>query len=103
MARTPIKRFKDTIRKKNLWVYIVYLAKDKEVLKDEVRRLLLEEFDFLPSTLRTRKVLFRLEQDGYISKERYKSKKAYKATEKGIKELEEMISYTEEIVNKLKK
>ena len=42
-------------------------------------------------------------QEGYIKKERFQSKKAYRTTEKGKEELQKMISYTEDLLEKLKK
>lgn len=103
MLRTPLQRLKDTTKKKNLWLYILTLGKDQEVINEKVRSLLLEEYDFLPSVFRTKKVMTRLEGDGYISKERFKSKPAYTATDKGREELEKGISYLEELLEKLKK
>lgn len=103
MLRTPFQRFKDSTKEKNLWLYILFLGKDQEVAKDSLKATILEKFDFLPSFLRIQKVLYRLEQDGYIAKERFKGKKAYIATDKGREELQKMISYTEELLDKFKK
>lgn len=103
MLRTPLKRFKDSTKEKNLWVYILFLGKDQEFIKDHLRAKILEKFDFLPSYLRMQKVYYTLEQEGYIQKERLQSKKAYRTTKKGKEELQKMISYSEELVEKLKK
>jgi hypothetical protein len=103
MLRTPFQRFKDTTKKKNLWIYVLFLGKDQEVVKDKLKALVLEKFDFLPSFFRTQKVLYRLEQEGYIEKKKFKGQKAYITTEKGKEELQKMISYTEELSEKLKK
>jgi DNA-binding PadR family transcriptional regulator len=103
MLRTPLTRFKESTKDKNLWVYILFLGKDEEVIRADLGKLLLEKFDFLPNAFRMKKVFYRLHSDGYITKERYKSQKAYKTTEKGKEELQKMISYTEELLEKLKK
>lgn len=103
MLRTPFKRFKDYTKEKNLWIYILFLGKDQEFIIDNVKAKVLEKFDFLPSSLRVQKVLFRLEKEGYIKKEKLKSKKAFRTTDKGREELQKMISYTEELLDKLKK
>jgi predicted transcriptional regulator len=46
-------------------------------------------------------VLFRLKNDGYASREKNAGKKAYKTTEKGLKELEAMKSYASNLIQKL--
>ena len=103
MSRTPRKRFKDFTKERNLWVYILFLGKDQEVTKDSLNAKILEKFDFLPNFLQKQKVFYTLMQEGYIKKERFQSKKAYKTTEKGKEELQKMISYTEDLLEKLKK
>jgi len=103
MLRTPFQRLKDTTKDKNLWIYILFLGKDQEVIRDDIKKSVLEKFDFLPSFLRIQKVFYRLESEGYVSKERFKSKKAYKTTEKGREELQKMISYTKELLERLNK
>ncbi|MDD4358639.1 MAG: hypothetical protein PHY30_02370 [Candidatus Pacebacteria bacterium] len=103
MPRTPFQRFKDSTKEKNLWIYILFLGKDQEVIKDKFKSLALEKFDFLPSFFRMQKVFYRLESEGYIEKKKFKGQKAYITTEKGKEELKKMISYTEEFLEKLKK
>lgn len=103
MLRTPFQRFKDSTKEKNLWIYLIALGKDQEVVRDSLKALVLEKFDFLPGFFRLQKVFHRLESEGYIEKRKFKSKKAYISTEKGKEELQKMINYTEELLDKLKK
>ncbi|MDD3084999.1 MAG: hypothetical protein PHU32_03900 [Candidatus ainarchaeum sp.] len=103
MSRTPLTRFKDFTKERNLWIYVLFLGKDQEFIKDHLRAKILEKFDFLPNYLRMQKVYYTLEQEGYIQKERFQSKKAYRTTEKGKEELQKMISHTEDLLEKLKK
>lgn len=103
MFRTPLKRFKDYTKEKNLWVYILFLGKDQEFIIDNIKGKILEKFDFLPNSFRVQKVLYRLEQGEYIKKGKFKSKKAFTTTEKGKEELQKLIFYTEELLDKLKK
>jgi DNA-binding PadR family transcriptional regulator len=84
----PIKRFVSSLTDGNLWTYILSLGKEVEVQDKDVAKLVFEKFGFLPNNLMVITVLFRLRSDGYISKEKFKGERAYKATEKGIKELE---------------
>jgi DNA-binding transcriptional regulator PaaX len=97
----PIKRFKNLVSNDNLWIYVLSLGKENEVQEETVSRLIFEKFGFLPSELMLKTVFFRLKKDGYISKERLASKRAYKATEKGLKELEAMKSYSSDLIQKL--
>jgi DNA-binding PadR family transcriptional regulator len=97
----PIKRFIDSVTSGNLWTYILSLAKENEVPEREVARLIFEKFGFLPNEFMVKSVLFRLKKDGYASKERFQSQNAYKATEKGLKELEAMKSYSSNLIQKL--
>jgi DNA-binding PadR family transcriptional regulator len=46
-------------------------------------------------------VLFRLKNDGYISKEKFAGEKAYKTTPKGIEELKKMKSIVDETMEKI--
>jgi DNA-binding PadR family transcriptional regulator len=97
----PNKRFINSITEGNLWTYILSLAKEGEVKEEEVSKLVFEKFGFLPNDLMVKRVLFRLKGDGYASKEKLASKKAYKTTEKGVKELESIKSFCSNLIQKL--
>lgn len=97
----PIKRFIDSVTNGNLWMYILSLAKQDEIIESEVSKLIFEKFGFLPGDLMIRTVLYRLKKGGYASKERFKSQAAYKVTEKGLKELEAMKDYSSNLIQKL--
>ena len=97
----PIKRFISSVTEGNLWTYVLSLGKEKEVQESEVSRLIFEKFGFLPNDLMVKSVLFRLKNDGYVSREKLASKKAFKITEKGLKELEAMKSYSANLIQKL--
>ena len=97
----PNKRFINSVTEGNLWTYILSLGKENEVQESEVSRLVFEKFGFLPNELMIKSVLFRLKGDKYVSRERLAGKKAYKTTEKGLKELEAMKSYSSNLIQKL--
>jgi len=97
----PIKRFNDSVTNGNLWVYILSLGKDKEIQNNEVTRLIFEKFGFLPNEFMVRTVLFRLKNDGYVSREKFKGEKAFKITEKGQKELQAMKDLSANLIQKL--
>jgi DNA-binding PadR family transcriptional regulator len=97
----PIKRFTSLVTEGNIWIYIISLAKEEEVKESEVTRLIFEKFGFLPNEFLVKTILYRLRKDGYISKEKLKGERAYKATEKGLKELDQMKYFCSNLIQKL--
>jgi DNA-binding PadR family transcriptional regulator len=97
----PNKRFTNSVTEGNLWLYILSLGKDGPVQERDVVRLIFEKFGFLPGKLLTKTIILRLGVDGYISKEELAGEGAYRATEKGLKELEAMKSFTSTMLQKL--
>lgn len=97
----PFERFKKLNTEGNLWIYILVLGKEKEICDENVRRLVFEKFGFLPGNLLVKSVLYRLRRQEYIKTERYKGKKAYSATKKGIEEFEKMKSFCQELMEKI--
>lgn len=97
----PFERFKKLNTKGNLWIYILFLGKEQEIPNKDIRRLIFEKFGFLPGRFLTTRVLYRLKSQGYISKEKYKGKKAYKTTKEGIAELKKMKEFCRELLEKI--
>lgn len=97
----PIQRLINANTHGNLWMYIISLGKDKEIQEEEVARLIFEKFGFLPNDLLVKSVLFRLKREGYISKEKFMGKKAYKATEKGLRELGKMKDFHQTLLQRI--
>ncbi|MDI6603130.1 MAG: hypothetical protein QME57_03390 [Patescibacteria group bacterium] len=97
----PFERFKKLNTEGNLWVYVLALGKDKEICDNEVRRLIFEKFGFLPGNILLKSVLYRLRRQGYIEAEKYKGKRAYKTSQKGLAELERMRNFCQELLQKI--
>jgi DNA-binding PadR family transcriptional regulator len=97
----PFERFKAANTEGNLWIYIVSLAKNEEVCDDEVRKIIFEKFGFLPGEFLTKTVLHRLRNQGYIETDRRKGKRSYKATSKGLAELERMRGFHQDLLQKI--
>lgn len=97
----PFERFKKLNTEGNLWIYILFLGKEEEIPNEEVRRLIFEQFGFLPGPLLTRSVLFRLRNQEYIKDEKFMGKRAYKTTKKGIVELEKMKKFCRDLLEKI--
>jgi DNA-binding transcriptional regulator PaaX len=86
----PFERFKISTTQGNLWIYLISLAKDQTICDDEARRMIFEKFGFLPNDLSIRNVIFKLKRDGYIKPEKFKGKRAFSATNKGLMEVDKM-------------
>ncbi len=97
----PFQRFKNLNTEGNLWVYILSLGKDNIICNEDVNQLIFEKFGFLPGNNTVKRVLYRLRQKDYIETEKYKGKKGYKTTEKGLKELEKMRNFCQELLQKV--
>jgi DNA-binding PadR family transcriptional regulator len=96
----PFERFKKLATHGNLWIWVLNLAKE-EVLEDEVLKLIFEKYEFLPSNLLLKTVIFKLKNSGYIEVKKYKGKKALKITEKGKEELEKVESFLKDLLAKI--
>jgi len=98
---TPFERFKNLNTEGNLWIYVLTLGREREICDEEVRKLVFEKFGFLPNNLLIKSVLYRLRREGYIKTERYQGKRAYRTTEKGVRELEKMKTFCQELLEKV--
>ncbi|HOS87939.1 MAG TPA: hypothetical protein PL093_00095 [Candidatus Pacearchaeota archaeon] len=97
----PIQRFQNAVKENNLWIYILSLGKEREVQDKEVSKLIFEKFGFLPNNILVNRVLFRLKNDGYLNREKLKGEKAYKTTEKGLRQLEQMKNICQDLLQKI--
>jgi DNA-binding PadR family transcriptional regulator len=98
---TPFNRFKQLMTEGNLWIYLLALAKDKEVINDETQRLIFEKYGFLAGNFLISRVIFQLAKDGYVAKVKYQSENAYKTTPKGIEELAKMAKLVGDVAQKI--
>ncbi|KPJ71169.1 hypothetical protein AMJ50_03000 [Parcubacteria bacterium DG_74_3] len=97
----PFKRFKKLNTEGNLWIYILSLGKQREIPNEDIQKLVFEKFGFLPNKLLVSKVLFQLRTKGYIKGEKYKGKRAYRTTKKGVAELEKMKKFCQGLIDKV--
>lgn len=85
----PLERLQKTNTVGNLWIYILSLLKKRPVYGYELRKVISENFGFTPGKITSYRVLYRLEENGYVKSRIKKMKRIYEITEKGEKELEE--------------
>ncbi|AEH24847.1 PadR family transcriptional regulator [Pyrococcus yayanosii] len=101
-------RLRDKLTKEVLWLYILRLLKERPMYAYEIKGLLKERFGFEPATVSSYVVLYKLEEEGYVTSEWHESeagrpaRKYYKLTEKGEKLFEEGIKLIEDTLKKLK-
>lgn len=97
----PFERFKKLNTEGNLWIYVLSLGQEGEVLNEKVRELIFERFGFLPPQFLIKRVLFRLKNQGFLKTEKYLGKTAFLTTQKGKVELEKMKQFCQELLAKI--
>jgi PadR family transcriptional regulator PadR len=95
---TPFERFKKSITKDNLWIYILGLLRKTNLYPYEIREKIIKEFGFEPGKVTAYIVLKKLEMGGYVKKSKTRKlhgpeRKYYEITEKGRKELRKVITF----------
>ncbi|MDD5013305.1 MAG: helix-turn-helix transcriptional regulator [Candidatus Pacebacteria bacterium] len=97
----PIERLKKLNTKENLWIYILILLKKNSAYAWELPSLIEKEFGFRPGNITPYRVLYRLEAENLVKSNLKDRRRTYQITEKGLKELKEVKSFYENIINKL--
>ncbi len=97
----PLERLKKKTSKEILWIYILRLLTEREMYAYELKQKLQDRFEIFPARVTSYVVLYRLENEGYVSSRWQENKKYYKITESGKALLDEGIKYLEGIVDKL--
>jgi len=85
----PSKRLQKMNTIGNLWIYILSLLKKRQVYGYELQKVIFENFGFTPGKITSYRVLYRLEEDGFVKSKTKEMKRVYEITEKGKKELKE--------------
>lgn len=88
LASKPIKRLKRLLTSGNLWLYILSLAKQKEIYAYELDSEIEKEFFFRPNKIMIYVVLYKIENEGLIESKYKKRRKYYKITKKGRETLD---------------
>ncbi len=83
----PTERLETKTGIGNLWLYILALLKKKERYAYEIRHLVEEGYGFLPGEVTAYRVLYSLEIGGFVESHVNGSRKYYRITSKGKKEL----------------
>ncbi|MBI4896485.1 MAG: helix-turn-helix transcriptional regulator [Candidatus Aenigmarchaeota archaeon] len=83
----PSERLKRKIEKENLWLFILSLLLKRRSYAYEVRDAIKERFGFWIGTVTAYKVLYLLEQGGYVTSTTEGRKTYYQITQQGKDEV----------------
>lgn len=99
----PSERLKQSNTIENLWMYILALLKraneDKPLYAYEMREMIEKKFSFKPGETTAYRVLYRLEEEGFVKSYQIDRKRVYKITPKGIDELKKASEILDETIS----
>lgn len=98
----PFERLQKLNTKGNLWIYILSLLKRRELYGWEIQSLIEKKFNFRPGLITPYRVLYRLEEQGFVKSEMRERRRIYKITKKGEEELEKAKNFYQQILKKIK-
>lgn len=97
----PTERLKRKIEKENLWLFVLSTLKEKATNGAEIKRMVTDRFGFLTGNVTVYKVLYLLEDGGYVESREDGREVIYTLTDKGKGELEEAKEYLTETADDL--
>jgi len=98
----PIERLAQLNTKDNLWVYVLSLLKEKDVYAWEILKLIEQKFGFKPGRITPYRVLYGLEENGFVKSKMKDRRRVYKITNKGEKEFQKALDFYKNLLNNLK-
>jgi DNA-binding PadR family transcriptional regulator len=99
---TPFERLKKSNTKENLWIYILTVLVVGPHHAWDLPNIIEKEFGFRPGKITPYRVLYRLEEQGFVQSEADAKRRVYKITEAGKKELEKVKDFYNSILVKIK-
>lgn len=97
----PFLRLKQSNTIDNLWVYILSLIRKEPMHAYQIQKEIEKKFGFQPGKITPYRVLYRLENDGFVKSSIKDRKRIYQITEKGEKELKKAKKFYQKILDKL--
>ncbi len=98
---TPFERLIKSNTKENLWIYILSMLEKDSHYAWDLHSLIEKEFGFKPGNITPYRVLYRLEDQGFVKSATEERRRIYKITEMGKKELEKVKHFYSEIIKKI--
>ena len=96
---TPLERLKKSNTKENLWIYILSVLKNGQNYAWDLPAIIEKQFGFRPGNITPYRVLYRLEEQGFVKSFLDERRRMYKITPTGEKELEKVKEYYKLILN----
>ncbi|MDD2548290.1 MAG: PadR family transcriptional regulator [Candidatus Pacebacteria bacterium] len=96
---TPFERLKKYNTKGNLWIYILVLLKEEACHGWDFPSAVEKRFGFRPGKITPYRVLYTLELEGFVTSKQKERRRMYKITKKGIKELEKVKDFYNNIIS----
>ncbi len=100
----PLERLKKKLRVDILYIWILVILKEEKKYAYELRKEIKERFGFAPATVTSYSVLYKLNNEGFVSSlvhSPFPNRKYYEITVKGEKLIEETKKEFEQIYNEL--
>ncbi len=85
--RQPIERLKEKVEKENLWLFILCILREREHYGYEIRGKIEKTFGFLSGNVTAYKVLYLLENNGYVTKKEKGNRSYYFITKNGLEQI----------------
>jgi len=99
----PIERLQKSNTIENLWIYILLILKEKPSHSWEILKEIKEKFGFKPGLITPYRVLYKLEEKGFVKSKFKEKRRVYQITEKGKEELEKAKKLYKKIISWLEK
>ncbi|MDD4662067.1 MAG: helix-turn-helix transcriptional regulator [Candidatus Pacebacteria bacterium] len=97
----PFLRLKKYNTKGNLWVYVLMVLRDKPDHGWDFPSAIEKRFGFRPGKITPYRVLYTLELEGLVESTQVERRRIYTITKKGLKELEKVKDFYNNIVRNL--
>ncbi len=98
---TPLERLKKSNTKENLWIYILSVLKSGQNYAWDLPAIIEKQFGFRPGNITPYRVLYRLEEQGFVKSFLDQRRRMYKITPTGEKELEKVKEYYKLILKEI--
>lgn len=97
----PSERLHKLNTKGNLWIYILSLLKKRELYGWKIQSLIEEKFNFKPGRITPYRVLYRLENQGFVKSKTRDRRRVYEITKKGKEELKKAKDFYKQILERI--
>ncbi len=96
--RKAINRLLKNLTVRTLWIYVLAALKSNPTYPYQIKKAIVENFNFNPPTVTLYTVIYKLERDGLIVRN---SDGTYKVTDLGLKALEEASQLLRELSQRI--